>query len=378
MDIRQILQEVKNHNAPDVHIMVGQPPVVRLPNGDVYISPDVPALTLQDVQSIAEQVTPLEKMLIFKDQMEVDFSFTLGNMIGESGKNDKADSASKTQNTIDAARFRVNLYTEKNGPALAFRLIVHEIPDRMTFGVPETVMNLANLPRGLVLITGPTGSGKSTTLTIVIDKINKERKSHIITIEDPIEFVHTSKASVVTQRELGSHTKSFQSAIKASLRQDPDVVMIGEMRDLETMMAALTLAETGHLVFSTLHTQDAPQTINRIVDAFPEFQQKQVMTQLSLTLKGVVSQTLLPRKDGQGRVCAYEILLMNEGISNCIKEGNTHQLYSMMQIGKADGMRLLDDDLARLVNTGVIDKEVALAKARDIEMLKVQIGMNNN
>lgn len=368
MDIRQILQEVKNHNAPDVHIMVGCPPVVRLPNGDVYISPNVPALTADDVRSIAEQVTPPEKMEVFKNQMEVDFSFTLGaeavaNVLGASA-GDASDSA---------ARFRVNLYTEKNGPALAFRLIAHEIPDRLTFGVPEVVMSLANLPRGLVLITGPTGSGKSTTLTMIIDKINRERKAHIITIEDPIEFVHKSQSSVVTQRELGSHTKSFPNAIKSSLRQDPDVVMIGEMRDLETIMAALTLAETGHLVFSTLHTQDAPQTVNRIVDAFPEFQQKQVMTQLSLVLKGVVSQTLLPRKDGQGRVCAYEILLANDGISNCIKDGRTHQLYSMMQIGKADGMRLLDDDLARLVNDGVIEPAVALAKARDIEMLKGQL-----
>lgn len=351
MDIKQILQEVKKHNAPDVHIMVGSPPVVRLPNGEVYISPNVPALTVDDVRSIAGQVTPPEKMEVFKEQMEVDFSFTLDGDV----------------------RFRVNLYNEKNGPALAFRLIAHEIPDTLTFGVPEVVMSLANLPRGLVLITGPTGSGKSTTLTMIIDKINRERKAHIITIEDPIEFVHKSQSSIVTQRELGSHTKSFPNAIKSSLRQDPDVVMIGEMRDLETIMAALTLAETGHLVFSTLHTQDAPQTINRIVDVFPEFQQKQVMTQLSMALKGVVSQTLLPRKDGQGRVCAYEILLANDGISNCIKEGHTHQLYSMMQIGKADGMRLLDDDLARLVNAGVIEPAVALAKARDIEMLKGQL-----
>jgi len=348
MDIRQILQEVKSHNAPDVHIMVGQPPVVRLPNGDVYISEGVPALSVEDVQDIAKQVTPEDKMGVFERDFEVDFSFTLDN----------------------EARFRVNLYMEKNGPALAFRLIAHELPDSAMFGVPETVMKLANLPRGLVLVTGPTGSGKSTTLTMILDKINKERKSHIITIEDPIEFIHTSKKSVVTQRELGSHTKSFPSAIKASLRQDPDVVMIGEMRDLETMMAALTLAETGHLVFSTLHTQDAPQTVNRIVDAFPEFQQKQVMTQLSLALKGVVSQTLLPRKDGQGRVCAYEILLANEGVSNCIKEGKTHQLYSMMQIGKDQGMQLLDEDLARLVNNGVVELEVALAKARDVDVLR--------
>ncbi|MDZ4245059.1 MAG: PilT/PilU family type 4a pilus ATPase [Candidatus Gracilibacteria bacterium] len=365
MDIKRILQEVKEHNAPDVHIMVGQPPIVRLPNGDVYISPDVPALTVQDVEEVAQMVTPPEKMEVFKNQMEVDFSFTFRTSVG--GGEMEADGP--------GVRFRVNLYTEKNGPAMAFRLIADAIPDRLKFGVPEIVMNFANLPRGLVLVTGPTGSGKSTTLTMIIDKINKERKAHIITIEDPIEFVHQSQMSVVTQRELGSHTKSFPSAIKSSLRQDPDVVMVGEMRDLETMMAAMTLAETGHLVFSTLHTQDAPQTINRIVDAFPEFQQKQVMTQLSLALKGVVSQTLVPRKDGQGRVCAYEVLLMNDGISNCIKEGKTHQLYSMMQIGQAEGMTLLDDDLARLVNEGIIEPEIALAKARDIEMLKSKLGI---
>lgn len=355
MDIRQILQEVKNHNAPDVHIMVGQPPVVRLPNGDVHIPPETVALTLEDVQSIAQEVTPADKMEVFQGDFEVDFSFTLDN----------------------TARFRVNLYMEKNGPALAFRLIPHELPDAVQFGVPEAVMNFSKLPRGLVLVTGPTGSGKSTTLTMIIDKINKERKSHIITIEDPIEFVHQSAASVVTQRELGAHTKSFPSAIKASLRQDPDVVMIGEMRDLETIMAALTLAETGHLVFSTLHTQDAPQTVNRIVDAFPQFQQQQIQTQLSLALKGVVSQTLLPRKDGQGRVCAYEIMIANEGVSSCIKDGKTHQLYSMMQIGQDDGMRLLDDDLARLVQEGVIDAEVALSKARDVDALRSKLGIQN-
>ncbi len=348
MDIRQILKEVKEHNAPDVHIMVGQPPVVRLPNGEVYVSPDIPVLTEEDLKNVINEVTPEDKLEIFKEKLEVDFSFTLDN----------------------EARFRVNLYMEKNGPALAFRLIPYEIPDALKFGVPETVMNLASLPRGLVLITGPTGSGKSTTLTMIIDKINRERKAHIITIEDPIEFIHKSQQSVVTQRELGSHTKSFPSAIKSSLRQDPDVVMIGEMRDLDTMMAALTLAETGHLVFSTLHTQDAPQTVNRIIDAFPEFQQQQIQTQLSLALKGVVSQTLLPRKDAEGRVCAYEIMLANEGVSNCIKEGKTHQLYSMMQIGKEEGMQTLDDDLARLVNGGIIEPEVALSKARDMESLK--------
>ncbi len=351
MDIRQILQEVTKHNAPDVHIKVGQPPIVRLPEGDVHIPSDIPALTREDLDQIIRDVTPPDKLKIFEEQYEVDFSFSFG----------------------EEARFRVNLYMEKDGPALAFRLIPYEIPDVLTFGVPDIVMDFAALPRGLVLITGPTGSGKSTTLTMIIDKINREQKSHIITIEDPIEFVHKSKQSIVTQRELGSHTKSFPSAIKSSLRQDPDVVVVGEMRDLETIMAALTLAETGHLVFSTLHTQDAPQTINRITDAFPQFQKQQVMTQLSLALKGVVSQTLLPRKDGQGRVCAYEILLASDGVSNCIKEGTTHQLYNMMQISKDEGMRLLDDDLARLVNEGIIEKEVAFAKARDLESLKNNI-----
>ncbi|MBT6069252.1 PilT/PilU family type 4a pilus ATPase [Candidatus Peregrinibacteria bacterium] len=358
MDIRQILKEVKNHNAPDVHIMVGQPPVVRLPNGEVYVSPDVQVLTREDVEGVIQEVTPADKLEVFREKFEVDFSFTLEGEGGDSG-----------------ARFRVNLYMEKNGPALAFRLIPYEIPDALKFGVPEVVMNLAGLPRGLVLITGPTGSGKSTTLTMIIDKINRERKAHIITIEDPIEFIHKSGQSIVTQRELGSHTKSFPSAIKASLRQDPDVVMIGEMRDLDTIMAALTLAETGHLVFSTLHTQDAPQTINRIVDAFPEFQQQQIQTQLSLVLKGVVAQTLIPRKDAEGRVCAYEIMLANEGVQSCIKDGKTHQLYSMMQIGKKEGMRTLDDDLLRLVNEGIVEPEVALSKARDLDDMKGKLGI---
>ncbi len=354
MDIREILMQVKEHNAPDVHLKVGQPPIVRLPEGDIYISDKIAHLTETDIQAIVNAITPAEKRKVFDEDFEVDFSFTLDG----------------------AGRFRVNLYKDKEGTALAIRSIPDTLPDGVQFGVPEVVMNLSNLPRGLVLITGPTGSGKSTTLSIIIDKINRERKAHIITIEDPIEFVHTSKASIVTQRELGTHTKSFPNAIRSSLRQNPDVVMVGEMRDLETIMAALTLAETGHLVFSTLHTQDAPQTINRIVDCFPQMQKQQIMAQLALTLKGVVSQTLLPRKDGKGRVCAYEVLITNDGVSSCIKDGKTHQLYSMMQIGKDQGMRLLDDDLARLVEEKIIDKQIAFAKARDIESLKIALGEN--
>lgn len=348
MDIKEILNEVKSHNAPDVHILVGMPPVVRLTNGDVYISETLSSLTLDDVNVCISQVLNASGLERFKNGEDVDFSYTLD----------------------EATRFRVNLYNEKNGPALAFRLIPTSLPSASELMIPQSVLNLSGLTKGLVLVTGPTGSGKSTTMALLVDKINSERKGHIITIEDPIEFYHKSKMSVVTQREVGTHSKSFAGALKSALRQDPNVVMVGEMRDLETMMAALTLAETGHLVISTLHTQDAPKTITRIVDSFPASQQKQIMTQLALTLKAIVSQTLLQRADGNSRVCAYEILLNSDGVASCIKDGKIAQIYSMMQIGKSEGMRLLDEDLARLCNEGVITAEVAMSKTRDVEFFK--------
>jgi twitching motility protein PilT len=237
-------------------------------------------------------------------------------------------------------------------------------------GVPESVANFAQLPRGLVLVTGPTGSGKSTTLAALIDLVNSTRADHIVTVEDPIEFLHKHKKSVVNQREVGSDTHSFAAALKHVLRQDPDVILIGELRDLETISVALTAAETGHLVFATLHTQDAPQTIDRIIDVFPPHQQSQVRAQLAATLQGVVCQTLVKRADGTGRAVATEILVTTPAIANLIREGKTYQIVSMMQAGRGQGMHTLDQHLADLVNAGTITHEAAVAKANDVDGLE--------
>ncbi|MEE8142265.1 MAG: type IV pilus twitching motility protein PilT, partial [Planctomycetota bacterium] len=245
--------------------------------------------------------------------------------------------------------------------------------DPEQIGLDSTIIGLTNLPRGMVLVTGPTGSGKSTTLASLINIINKERKDHILTIEDPIEYIYPKLNCVVTQREIGSHSRSFGESLKRALRQDPDVILIGELRDLETISAALTLAETGHLVFGTLHTTDAAQTVDRIIDVFPPFQQQQVRTQLAGTLQAVICQQLLPQASGKGRVAAREILIVNSAVANLIREGKTHQIYSAIEMGGKFGMKSLDKDLAALVNSGAIDHEAAIAKASYPESMSSQV-----
>lgn len=347
MDINSYLKEVATSGSPDLHIKVGRVPIVRLANGDLYEMQNAEAATVQTINEIAQQILSEEKYKIFQESDEVDSSYA----------------------AMGIGRFRVNVYMEADGPAIAFRSIPSDMPTIDGLGLPAIVKSFTKKSKGLVVVTGPTGSGKSTTLAAMVNEVNQTRRAHIITVEDPIEFVHPSKNCLVTQREVGSHTDSFPTAIRSALRQDPDVILVGEMRDLETIAAAITLAETGHLVLATLHTQDAPQTIDRIIDIFPPNQQQQVRTQLSTTLLGVVAQRLIPRADGNGRAMAMEVLVRNDAITNCIKEGNTHQMYSMMQIGKEDGMITLDAALADLYKRGLITEEEMRLRAHDAELI---------
>ncbi len=308
---------------------------------------DAEVMTVKDIEEVIAQILTGEKMDIYKERREVDTSFAV----------------------MGVGRFRVNVFIDSDGPAVAFRNIPSEIPTLQGLGLPETLKWFTQKSKGLVVVTGPTGSGKSTTLAAMLNEINSSRRVHIITVEDPIEFVHPTKLGLITQREVGLHTHSFPDAIRAALREDPDVILVGEMRDLDTISAAITLAETGHLVLATLHTQDAPQTIDRMIDIFPPNQQSQVRAQLSTTLLGVVAQRLIPRADGSGRVMALEILVRNDAITNCIKEGNTHQIYSMMQIGKEDGMITLDASLAELYKAGLISEHDMLLRAHDPQLI---------
>ena len=278
----------------------------------------------------------------FERELELDFAYTSGR-----------------------ARFRVNYYQQRNTIGGAFRLIPQEIKQLADLGVPDSIAQFAQLPRGLVLVTGPTGSGKSTTLAALIDLANRTRTDHIVTVEDPIEFLHKHKLSLVNQREVGHDTHSFAAALKHVLRQDPDIILIGELRDLETISVALTAAETGHLVFATLHTQDAAQTIDRVIDVFPPHAQDQVRAQLAATLQGVVCQTLVKKANGRGRVVATEVLMTTPAIANLIREGKTYQITSMMQAGKGSGMHTMDQHLADLVDSGQITRKAAEDKAHD-------------
>jgi twitching motility protein PilT len=343
-DLVASLHEVVYQRASDLHITVGAPPMVRVDGGLRPAATSEPWNHERTREALMSLLTdPLRER--FEREHELDFAFTI--------------SAN--------ARFRVNLYQQRGSYGGAFRLIPTEIKQLDELGVPEAVGAFAGLPRGLVLVTGPTGSGKSTTLAALIDLVNSTRADHIVTVEDPIEFMHVHKKSIVNQREVGQDTHSFNNALKHVLRQDPDVILIGELRDLETISVALTAAETGHLVFATLHTQDAPQTIDRVIDVFPPHQQDQVRAQLAGTLQGVVSQTLLKRASGRGRVVATEILMMNPAIANVIREGKTYQIASMMQAGRESGMRTMDQHLAELVNSGVITRRAAMEKAHDKE-----------
>ncbi|HVL89147.1 MAG TPA: type IV pilus twitching motility protein PilT [Actinomycetota bacterium] len=334
MDAFALLAHTVATGASDLHIRVGLPPMVRL-HGELLAVGEVP-LDDSDTQKMVDQVCSLQQRERLAEEREVDFAIE-----------------------TDDSRFRANVFMERRGYGGVFRVIPTKIKSVEDLGVPQAIIDLCRREKGLVVVTGPTGSGKSTTLAAMIDLINSERNGHILTIEDPIEFVHQPKRCVVTQREVGSHTNSFANALRASLREDPDVILVGEMRDLETISLAITAAETGHLVFGTLHTMSAPKTIDRIVDAFPADRQEQIRVMLSESLEGVISQALLPTKDGNGRVAAHEILVVLPSIRNIIREAKTHQVQSIMQTGMKHGMVTMDVALERLVQQGLIDADVA-------------------
>ena len=343
-DLIAALQEVLMVGASDLHVSVNAAPMIRI-DGALRPAGSGAVWERHKTETALYSILSAEQQESFEREHELDFAFTL--------------SAN--------ARFRVNFYQQRNAVGAAFRLIPTQIRTLADLGVPEAVASFATLARGLVLVTGPTGSGKSTTLAALIDLVNRTRSDHIMTVEDPIEFLHTNQRSLVNQREVGSDTKSFQAALKHVLRQDPDVILIGELRDLETISVALTAAETGHLVFATLHTQDAPQTIDRIIDVFPPHQQGQVRAQLSATLQGVVCQTLVKHASGTGRVVAAEVMVMTPAVANLIREGNTYQISSAMQAGRAQGMQTMDQHLADLVNRGLVTHRAALEKVHDRE-----------
>jgi twitching motility protein PilT len=340
------LHEIVRQRGSDLHLTVDAAPTIRVDGGLKPVGSVEPWSREKVLAALTSLLTP-HQLEIFERELELDFAFTVSS----------------------SARFRVNFYQQRGSLGAAFRLIPTEIKQLKELGVPESIGGFSQLPRGLVLVTGPTGSGKSTTLAAMIDLVNSTRADHIVTVEDPIEFLHHHKKSLINQREVGHDTHSFGAALKHVLRQDPDVILIGELRDLETISVALTAAETGHLVFATLHTQDAPQTIDRVIDVFPPHQQDQVRAQLAATLQGVVCQTLVKRADGRGRVVATEVLMTTPAIANLIREGKTYQIASMMQAGRAQGMHTMDQHLADLVNTGKITHKAAFDKAHDPEGL---------
>jgi twitching motility protein PilT len=340
--IEILLEEVIKRRASDLHIQVSLPPMLRI-DGSLVAMMGYNPLDEQAVESLIFAILDEDQKQILLKDKEFDFSFAFGTL----------------------GRFRVNAYHERGNLAVALRLIPNDIKSVTELGLPSIVMNFADYPRGLVLITGPTGSGKSTTLAALVDKINSEKAMHIITIEDPIEFTHKSKKSVVVQREVHYDTYSFSAALRSSLRQDPDVVLIGEMRDLETISAAITIAETGHLVFATLHTNSAAQSIDRIIDVFPPHQQPQIRTQLSNILVAICSQRLIPAIGG-GRVAAAEVLVTNPAVRNIIREGKAHQLDAVIQTGSDQGMQTMDRTLVSLVQSGTITYDNAREVAVDL------------
>jgi twitching motility protein PilT len=349
--IATLLEQVLLRGASDLHLTAGTPPTIRV-NGSLMRLDDYPALHPEQLQRMIYSILSQKQREKFEAEMELDTSYALP------GK----------------SRFRVNVYYQRGAVGGAFRMIPYEIKTVEELGLPRQVETFARTPRGMVLVTGPTGSGKSTTLATLVDVVNQERDSHIMTVEDPIEFLHRHKRAMVNQREVGQDTQGFAQALKHVLRQDPDVILVGEMRDLETIQTALTAAETGHLVFATLHTQDAPQTIDRIIDVFPPFQQQQIRVQLAATLQGVVTQQLLPTADGQGRAVAVEVLIATPAVRNLIREAKIHQIYSAMQAGGKLGMQTMDAALAQLVRAGRITYETAASQCHAIDELNRLLG----
>ncbi len=346
MTIDDLLTQAMEKNASDLHLTVGVPPILRIHGKLTYM--DYERLTPSQSVELIRPIMSSEIYKRFEECGEIDFSYSILNL----------------------GRYRVNVFRQRGSMAAAIRLVASQIPSPQSLGLPRSVVDLYSKKRGLVLVTGPTGSGKSTTLAALIDQINKNRNAHVITLEDPIEYLHRHQRSIVNQREVGVDSNSFSHALRAALRQDPDVILVGEMRDLETIAIAITAAETGHLVLSTLHTIGAANTIDRVIDVFPPHQQQQIRIQLSSVLVSIVSQQLLPNFDKSGRVAAFETLHVNQAIRNLIRENKTHQINSIIQTNREMGMQTMDESLLNLVNQGIINREQAIMFATDPNTLE--------
>ncbi|MCC7538737.1 MAG: type IV pilus twitching motility protein PilT [Deltaproteobacteria bacterium] len=351
--MEKYLRALISTGSSDLHVSSGEQPICRL-HGEMQIMEDRPPFESDELQEMFDEIAPPRNREQFAAENDTDFAYEIPGI----------------------ARFRVNLFRDRKGVGAVFRQIPFKILTPEQLGIPKNVLDLCYLPKGLVVVTGPTGSGKSTTLATMVDFINRNRTDHIITIEDPVEFVHENKKCLVNQREVGTHTEGFKRALRAALREDPDIVLVGEMRDLETIAIAIETAETGHLVFGTLHTTTAPSTVDRIIDQFPADRQSQIRVMLSESLRGVVAQ-MLCKKIGGGRVACYEILITNPAVSNLIREGKTYQLVSVMQTGKAQGMQTLNDHLVKLVKEKVVEAKEAFLKSTDKKGLKEMYIQNN-
>ncbi len=341
MDVSELLAFTVKNNASDLHVSSGEPPLIRIHGDMTRIK--MPEIEAREVQAMVYDIMNDTQRKLFEEHLELDFSFSLG----------------------DIARFRVNAFMQNRGMSAVFRVIPNEVFTLEQLKCPEVFTDISMTPRGLCLVTGPTGSGKSTTLAAMVDYRNEAERGHILTIEDPIEFVHRSKSSLVSQRELGPHTHSFANALRSALREDPDVILVGELRDLETIRLALTAAETGHMVFGTLHTSSAPKTIDRVIDVFPAAEKDMVRSMLSESLTAVISQTLLKTADGTGRVAAHEIMLGTPAIRNLIRENKVPQMVSVMQTAQREGMQTLDSNLQQLIKSRKITQQAALEKANN-------------
>jgi twitching motility protein PilT len=350
LDFAEVLLQVMERNASDLHLTAGSPPMIRQ-HGKLHAL-EYPRLTPQTTREVVYSILTNDQRQKLETDWQIDLAYSIPGR----------------------ARFRVNAYFQRASLSAALRLIPQDMPRLGELGLPPVLEEFTKKPRGFVLVTGPTGSGKSTTLAAMLDLINEVRHEHILTIEDPIEFLHRHKRCIVNQRELGADAQTFGLGLKAALRQDPDVILVGEMRDLETISTALTAAETGHLVFATLHTQDTAQTVDRIVDVFPPEQQQQVRVQLSVSLEGIVTQQLLPKADGQGRIAGCEILVPTPAVRNLIREGKTHQIYSALQTGGQFGMQTMDAALAQLVREHKITRELAESRSSAPEELRRLMG----
>ncbi len=349
MNITKIVEEGLKRVASDIHLTVGVPPTFRI-NGELIHYGDH-NLTVEESEDLVRQTLSDQQFSTLLERGELDLSYS----------------------NPGQARYRVNAYLQRGSFGMALRIIPYEIPSMQQLGLPTVISDLARLPRGLILVTGPTGSGKSTTLATMIDQINKEKKCHILTLEDPIEYLHKHGKSIVNQREIGNDSKSFAAALRGALRQDPDVILVGEMRDLDTISIAITAAETGHLVLSTLHTLGAAKTIDRVIDVFPPHQQQQVRVQLSSVIQAVISQQLLPKADGKGRVAAHEVMIATPAIRNLIREDKVHQIDSTLQTGSKYRMQTMDASLVELYKRGLIKKDVAISQAISQEDIKKYI-----